>query len=64
MGLVHWLQAWVEMPAKSDFMLSIGFHQTGKGDWVTDFNESSVNRREYRRLTLKELKDIYSRYGF
>ena len=64
MGLVHWLCALVEMPAKRAFLVSMGFRMTKGEIWVSDINGDRVYGRDVRRWTLAELKKYYTHYKF
>ena len=64
MGLVHLFLAWVQIPAKRRFLLSMGFHEMRNGDWAADFGPERLYRREFRRWTLNELKRNYTGFMF
>ena len=62
MGLSHWLRAGFETHAKRRFLLSRGYHETKAGDWVSDFCAGYVQKRDFRRWTLAELRFNYICY--
>lgn len=64
MGLIHWIRAGVEMPAKRAFLSSMGFRRTRDGVWVSDYNRVRMTARQVRRATLAELKYDYTHYQF
>ena len=62
MGLMHRFRALAEMPAKREFLRSVGFHRTKGDNWAADFSRDHVYRRDVRRWTLAELKEHYKHY--
>lgn len=62
MGLIHWVRAGVEMPAKRAFLWSMGFHRTREGYWASDHSRERVHKRDLRRWTLAELRRHYMNY--
>ena len=64
MGLIHFIIAWAQIPAKRRFMASMGFHQNRKGDWIADFGGEYLYKQDFRRWTLGELKKNYTGFRF
>ena len=64
MGLLHWLRAMAEMPAKRRYLHSMGFRRTQDGDWVAHYSGGRMRGRDVRRWTLSELKFNYTHYMF
>ena len=62
MGLTHRFRALAEMPAKREFLRSVGFHRTKGGNWASVYSRARVRGRDVRRWTLAELKKHYGHY--
>ena len=64
MGLIHFIIARLQIPAKRRFLVSVGFHKTKRGDWAADYGREILYKRDFRRWTLKELKSRYTGFVF
>ena len=64
MGLIRFLLARAQIPAKRAFLVSVGFHETETGDWAADFSWDRLRKKDFRRWTLRELKKNYTGFMF